>query len=501
MLRYARAMPACLAFCLVVLVQPPGASAQGLDDAPYTARADMLPIGDEPEQPTAEIFYIAYTLDGADAADRPITFLFNGGPGAASVFLHLGAVGPHMLDLAGDGSMPAQPSRLVANDFSWLEFTDLVFVDPVGTGYSRALPPEDGDGENGNGGSGREADPEAYWDAEADLASIGQFMRLYLTRFDRWPSPKVIAGESYGGLRVAALARVLMEDFEIILNGAVLVSPALDYGLLLESERHSLLHWAMVLPSLAAAADLHGRAALPVDADDLALRIAPVEDFALTGYLTGLAGLGRMTAEETAAFYAQVAEHTGLDIDTVTRLRGRIGSWRFAKLLLQDEGLLVDRYDATQTSPDPYPDLSYLEGGDRSLTLTDGVFASALLDYVRDELGYETDRTYEVLNEDTFRRWSFDSGIRGRQGYVRTTDDLAYALTLNDRLQVLVVHGYHDLITPYLASRYLIDQTVIDPDGRSRVRFANYFGGHMFYFHDESLRAFHADVAALFGAL
>ncbi|MCB9947021.1 MAG: peptidase S10 [Rhodospirillaceae bacterium] len=483
--------------CALVLS---GAVARGQDIGPYTATADVLPIGMDPDDPKAEIFFVAYTLDQADAARRPITFLFNGGPGAASVFLHLGAVGPYTLAVAGDGSMPAPPSHLVANPYSWLAFTDLVFIDPVGTGYSRALPSAHGDDDGGGAGANGPADPHAYWDAEADLQAIGQFMRLYLTRNDRWASPKVIAGESYGGLRVGALTRMLMDDFDILLNGAVLVSPVLDYSLVEDDSRHSLLPWATLLPSLAATAAVHGRAARGDGTADPVPDLAEVEAFALTGYLTGLAGIGRMPEAETAAFYARVAGLTGLDVDTVARMRGRIGAWDFAKLLLRDRQLVVDRYDGTQAGPDPYPDRPWLEG-DRSLTLSDGLFASAFLGYVADELGYRTDRPYEVLNDDTFYGWTFDSAIEGRQGYVRTADDLAYALTLNDRLQVLIVHGLHDLITPYLASRYLIDQTVVDPDARSRVRFANYDGGHMFYFHSASLQAFHDDVAALFAGL
>lgn len=193
------------------------ASAQQATLGKYSTKAALMPIGANPEIPTAELFYIAYTMDGADPARRPITFCFNGGPGASSVYLHMAAIGPMTVELRPDGSLPSVPAKLVPNPHTWLQFTDLVFIDPVETGYSRALPTA----------KGTPGDPAPFLEAEADLRSIAQFIRRYLTQYDRWMSPKALAGESYGGLRVAALSRLLMDEYDINLNRAVLISPLL----------------------------------------------------------------------------------------------------------------------------------------------------------------------------------------------------------------------------------------------------------------------------------
>jgi hypothetical protein len=242
----------------------------------YTTRAGLMPVGENPESPTAELFYTAYTLDGADVSKRPITFLFNGGPGAASVYLHLTAVGPMTVAMAGDGSFPSVPARLQPNPHSWLHFTDLVFIDPVDTGFSRALPGPQG-----------KADPTPYFEVEADLHSLGQFMRRYLTVNGRWPSPKAVAGESYGGQRVAALSKLLMEDYDINLNRAVLISPALRANLPGLDSRYGLISMMALLPTQAAVAAAHGRNALPADSAALPAALADVERYALTDFLSG----------------------------------------------------------------------------------------------------------------------------------------------------------------------------------------------------------------------
>ena len=477
---------AWLALLLVLVLLPLSAPVQA--QAPYTATAGLLPVGPDPDAPTAEMFYVAYTRDGTDPAVRPVTFLFNGGPGAASVYLHLGAAGPRVLATPGDGRMPQAPAGLEDNPASWLDFTDLVFLDPVGTGYSRALA-------GGAAGSDRRGNARAFWDVRADLASIGQSMRLYLTRHERWESPKAIAGESYGGLRAAALTRVLAEEHDIVLNAAVLISPALDLGLIDGGTRHALLPWATLLPSLAATAAAHGRGELPDGG------LEAVEDYALGPYLAGLGGIGRTAPETTGAFYAQVAALTGLPVEEVARRRGRVGSSDFAKLVLRPEGRVLDVYDGMLAYPDPAPEREELVGGSRSLRQSTALLGGAFPGYLEEATGWESPLRYLVLNNEVRRRWSFASGIDGEQGYVGTADDLAAALSANEGLRVLVAHGRHDLVTPYLASRYLVDQTVADPDARARVAFATYDGGHMFYFHAASRDAFTADVSALFATL
>ena len=452
----------------------------------YTARAGVLPVRTAPDRPEAEMFYVAYTRAGTQSADRPLTFLFNGGPGAASVFLHVGGIGPRRLALNADGTWPPAPVGLVDNPLTWLAFTDLVFVDPVGTGYSR-VPERRAEDEN----DARKDQAGDFWGVERDLDSLGEFIRLYLTRNDRWLSPKVIAGESYGGFRVAALAKSLPEDFDIAPNGAILISPLLDYATL-GGTRYNLLPWALTLPSLAATAAWHDRGSLAAS-QDFAAALTPVEEFALSDMLVGLAGT------DAAAVYATIAAFTGLPEDEVARRRGRVGSGTFAKLLLRDQERLVGRYDGTISGPDPHPDEADFAGGDPSFDFLTTAYAPALVAYLQSELDYRTDASYEILNRDVSRRWDFSDALsERRQGFAGFSAALREGLILNPALSVLIVHGYHDLITPYLASRYLVEQMDLPPPAAGRIKLVNFIGGHMLYLREGSLEALHATAARFF---
>jgi hypothetical protein len=286
----------------------------------YTTRAGLMPVGENPESPTAELFYTAYTLDGADVSKRPITFLFNGGPGAASVYLHLTAVGPMTVAVAGDGSFPSVPARLQPNPHSWLHFTDLVFIDPVDTGYSRALPGPKG-----------KADADPFFEVEADLRSLAQFMRRYLTVNGRWPSPKAVAGESYGGQRVAALSKMLMEDYDINLNRAVMISPALRAGLPGLDSRYGLISMMTMLPrrrpwrlSMAATTLPADLAALPSGAGRRGALCAD--------RLPHRHGQpGPVDAGPEGGLFGRVAALTGLDRALVASQHGRISAEIFVK--------------------------------------------------------------------------------------------------------------------------------------------------------------------------
>jgi carboxypeptidase C (cathepsin A) len=446
----------------------------------YNARAGMLNIGSDPERPDAEIFHVAYTLKGADPATRPVTFAFNGGPGAASIYLHLSAIGPKTIVTAGDGSFPAVPARLEENPDSWIPFTDLVFIDPVGTGYSRMLP----------GPDGKPGDPKPYYAVESDVDSIAGFIRQWLTVNKRWGSPKAIAGESYAGQRIAALSRVLAERYGINLNRAVLISPALKVPTLEDTHAYDLLHPITLLPTQAAIAAYHGMST--VKNDPAGVRTA--EDYALTGYLTGLATLGQASAAEQAAFYAKVAGLIGLDPALVARYRGRVPEAVFAVNLLAAQGKVIDNYDGAQASDNPTPekrdDLAVLP---RSLTILSGVLLPPFMDYLQKDLGYATDRPYIVLNLEVNAMWDRKSTLGG-------PEDLAIALTQNTDLKALVVHGYHDLSTNYFLSRYVLDQATQAPDARKRLFFETYPGGHMFYLRTKSRAEMTADVRRFFEA-
>ena len=453
------------------------ALAQKLPD--YNAKAGMLNIGADPERPDAEIFHIAYTLKGADPAKRPVTFVFNGGPGGASIYLHLSAIGPKTIVTAGDGSFPTTPARLQENPDSWIRFTDLVFIDPVGTGYSRMLP----------GPDGKPRDGKPYYGVVGDLDAIGSFIQQWLTVNNRWGSPKAIAGESYGGRRVAALSRILAEQYAINLNRVILISPAL-YVELAEDTHYSLVHSMTLLPNQAAIAAHHG---LSTIANDPAA-IKTVEDYAMNGYVTGLANIGRATDEQRAAFYARVAGLTGLDPALVARHGGRVPESVFAANLLARKGQVIDSYDGTQVSDNPTPEKTDELGVfDRSLTILSGVLLAPFMDYVRKDLGYVTNRPYIPLNLPVNMQWDRKSKLGG-------PDDLAIALTQNTDLKALVVHGYHDLNTNYLLSRYVLEQSTRAPGARKRLYFGTYPGGHMFYLRTKSRAELAADVRGFFEA-
>ena len=469
-----------LLLAAVFPLAPAGAQQPG-PPGKYSAKAALIPVGENPEKPSAELFYTAYTLDGADPARRPITFCFNGGPGAASVYLHMAAIGPMTVEVRPDGSLPAVPARLGANPHTWLHFTDLVFIDPVQTGFSRALP----------GAKGEAANPAPFFEAEADLRSIAQFIRRYLDQNNRWSSPKAIAGESYGGLRVAALTRMLMEDYDINLNRAVLISPLLKTAMPFEAPRYDLVDAMTMLPSQAAVAAVHRRGSLPADAAQLPPALTGVEQYALTDYLSGLARLGRAPQAEADALFARVAGLTGLDAKLVAQHRGRVGADVFVKNLLRERNQILDRYDGRQASDDPVPESAELASLDRTLTVLNGVLSAPYFDYLGRTLGFRSDRRYIMLNLDANRAWNRGSA-RG------SPEDLAYALALNTDLKALVVHGYHDLSTPYFRSRFLLEQSVVGHSPRMRLLFGTYPGGHMFYLNADSRAELFKDVAAFY---
>ncbi len=469
-----------LAVVLVaMLAGPQSALAQALP--PYNASAGMLNIGKDPERPDAEIFHVAYTLKGANPATRPVTFVFNGGPGASSVYLHLSALGPKTIATPGDGSMPKVPARLVDNPDSWLGFTDLVFIDPVGTGYSRMLP----------GPDGKPGDPKPYYAVESDVRAIASFIRQWLTVNQRWSSPTALAGESYAGTRIAALLPVLSRDYGININRAVLISPEFNVqGIAEPFPAYDLLHAMTLLPTQAAIAAYHG---LGTTANDAAGRKA-AEDFALTGYLTGLATLGRMNAQEQAAFYARVGGVIGMDPAVVAIHRGRVGEAVFATGLLASKGQVLDLYDGTTPTENPRPDKRDDFGvAPRTLTVLSGVYLPPFMNYVRNELGYASDRPYLVLNLEVSLLWD-------RKSALGTPDDLATALAQNTDLKALVVHGYHDLGANYFMSRYLLEQVVRTPAARHRLAFHTYTGGHMFYLRKDSRAELARDVRSFFEA-
>jgi carboxypeptidase C (cathepsin A) len=441
----------------------------------YEAIAATFTLTDQKGAPTATIFTVSYLVPPPAAAMRPVSFVLNGGPGAASVFLHLGALGPKVMQTPPDGAVPNPPVRVVDNPATWLPFTDLVFIDPVGTGYSR--------------GEGKEPNPDKpFFDVHADLDSLDSVIRLWLTRHQRWSSPIYLVGESYGGFRAAAMARTLARDVDVTVSGLVLISPALDLSALHPNQR-DLLASGFFLPTYAAIAGaLH---LLPNPADDL----ADVERFAMSDYLVGLAGLEGVPPPGNP-FIAKVAGMIGLREQIVRRYRARVPNYVFARDILRDRGERVSLYDGTIARPAP---AERRDSPDPLLGPIAAAFGSAFNAYAAGELDYRTDQPYRVLAGDVSQQWNWegerDEGSRGLP-----MQSLQEALDAHPTMKVLIANGRYDLVTPYLSSRWLIGQLQVPPATRAQIRLRVYPGGHMMYLRPGSRAALEQDAARLYAA-
>jgi carboxypeptidase C (cathepsin A) len=440
------------------------------------------------EKPAAEIFSVSYVAD--DDTDRPITFIFNGGPGASSAFLHVGVVGPRRVAFPPDGSLPKMPPRLEDNDDSWLAFTDLVFIDPVGTGFSRVIEPE----KPGEDKPKDAADPKEFFGVKRDLESLGEFMNRWLSDNDRWGSPIFIAGESYGGYRVGRMVRLLQEGMGIGLNGAILISPALEFSLITFND-YDMPPWIDRLPTMAAAAHHHGRSrAMPADASPEAVRAA-AEAFATGDYSRLLAQGAGMEDGERGDIMGRLADFLGLDQATVERAHGRVPHHTFARELLRDERKIVGLYDASVTAIDPFPDREPWPGPDPTLAGIDAAFSGAINRLIRTEIGVDTTRDYRLLSMEVNHAWKIDWERHVLEGQIGATDDFRYGMSLNPHMHAFITHGLFDLITPYYASDRLRNLMRLDPTVADRITVQHYNGGHMFYAWEESRRAFTSAIA------
>lgn len=443
----------------------------GNQEIAYSATAGTLPLRDDKGEKQADIFYVAFLRDGvADVAKRPITYAFNGGPGAASAYLNIGALGPRALDFGASGKPEPAIDHVGDNPDTWLPFTDLVFIDPVGTGYSRAA----------GGGDGA----KKFWSVRADLDALAQIVRLHLTRIDRLTSPVYLVGESYGGFRAARLAHQLAQQEGIAAAGVMLVSPALEFRLM-GGDEFDVLPWALRLPSLAAVA-LEAKGALSPEG------LADVEHFALNDYLVALAA-GTRDAKGSDRLYATIANFIGLDAGVVARWRGRVPTGAYIKEMRRTDGQILSRYDGSIAGADPSPH-SYQAEEDPVLQGSIAPFTRAFLAYARNELGFSTELGYELLNNDVSRHWDWGDG--GRQS-LGAADALRRALALQSRLRVLIAHGLTDLVTPYMTSRYVVDHLPANLT-TSRVELKLYAGGHMMYLRSASRRRLHDDAQAFY---
>lgn len=421
--------------------------------------------------PKAEVFLTAYTLTGADAAERPVTFAFNGGPGSSSIWLHLGLLGPRRV-VAGDaGELAPPPYGLVDNAETLLRHSDLVFIDPVSTGYSRAV-----EGEK----------PGEYHGFTRDLESVGEVIRLWTSRNGRWMSPKFLAGESYGTTRAAGLAAHLQERYGMYLNGVMLISSVLEFGTLRFTAGNDL-PYPLFLPSYAAIAHYHGVGA----AGTLSEVLADAEEFAAGPYPQALAQGNRLPAPQRAEVIARLAGLTGLSEDYLDRVNLRIEHVRYFTELLRERRLVAGRLDGRFTGWDPDAGRErFVE--DPSYTAILGPYTAALNHYVRAELEYENDLPYEIINGAAADDWSFKE-FENRQ--VTVADRLADAMRNNPHLKVHVASGHYDGATPYYATEYTLARLQIPEDLRANIETAYYPAGHMMYVHEPSRLQQSADLA------
>ena len=434
----------------------------------------------EGEKPKASIFFIAYTKDGVeDPASRPLTFSFNGGPGSSSVWLHLGVLGPRRVLLDDDGFALRPPYKLVDNEASLLDVTDLVFIDPVSTGFSRPVPGEKA---------------KEFHGFSKDIESVGDFIRLYTSRYRRWLSPKFLVGESYGTTRAAGLSGYLQERHGMWLNGIMLVSSILDFQTA-DFDPGNDLPYLLFLPTYTATAWYHQRLPAELQALPLAEVLAQVEAFVMGAYALALLQGTALPAEQRAAIAGKLARFTGLSQDYVERCDLRIDIFRFVKELLREQRRTVGRLDTRYTGIDRDAAGERFEF-DPSYAAIQGAYTACFNDYVRGDLQFESDLPYEVL-KGLYQTWSYKEF---ENQYVNVAETLRKAISMNPHLRIHVANGYYDLATPYFATTYTFNHLGLDPSLLANAGMSFYEAGHMMYVHLPSLRKLKAELAGFIAA-
>jgi carboxypeptidase C (cathepsin A) len=477
---------------------PPGAETSarwtgGKKPIDYTATAKWLVLRKK-EKPSAEIFSVSYVAAGGDKS-RPVAFVFNGGPGASSAYLHMGAVGPQRVAFPADGTLPTVPPKLVQNESSWLAFADLVFVDPVGTGFSRIIEKEPGEqnGKPSEAGGEDKPDPNEYFGQKRDLESLCEFMARWLSEHDRWGSPIFIAGESYGGYRVGRLVRMLQEETGIGLSGAILISPALELTDL-EKNDYGVVQWVDLLPTMAGGAAFHGRSRAFPAGTPVADVLAGAEEFASGDYAAFLIRGASMGVPERERILTRLADLLGLPLELVTRAEGRVDPVVFARELLRDERKVAGFYDISITATDPFPDRPEHNAPDPTLAGIGPAFTAAVNRQLRSEIGVRTDREYRLLSLEVNEAWKEDAKRHFFAPPEGATDSFRYGMALNPHMRAFLTHGRYDMATPYYASDRLRNLMRFEPETAGRLTVRHFEGGHMFYAWEESRHAFTAAI-------
>jgi carboxypeptidase C (cathepsin A) len=438
----------------------------------YTATTGMMPIKNRDGETEARMFFMAYTLDDAGRGRRPLTFSFNGGPGSASVWLHLGALGPRRVKMNPDGMMPAPPYELVDNEQTWLTQTDLVFIDPVGTGYSRAVKPEQA---------------SKFFGLQGDIESVGEFIRLYLTRYERWTSPLFLAGESYGTTRASALSGYLI-DRGIAFNGIMLISTIMNFETTNFAAGNDI-PYVLFLPSYAATAWYHKKLTPDLQSKTVQQVVSEAESWASGEYALDLEKGGRLTAQERQDAVAKLSRYTGLSPQFVDNANLRVSLNLFRKELLRDEKRSIGRLDARFKGFDANlasdsPDYDPSEAAIRP------PYTSTFNHYVRTELGYKNDLEYYILGGGIWSPWNWGTN----NNYVDTSVALRNALAKNPYLKIFVAMGYYDMATPYYAAVYTVQHISLDPMLLRNFSTGHYEAGHMMYIDEKSLVRLRADI-------
>lgn len=451
----------------------------GKEKVAYTATAATQVFQTSGEK--VSFFHVSYTKDDADPATRPILFCFNGGPGSSTVWLHLGLFGPKRMEFDEDGFKVGMQGRLVENEHSILDVADVVCIDAMGTGLSR---------------TDEEGKEKEFFHFKKDIEAFSEFIVHYLNRNGRWASPKFLAGESYGTLRGAGIAHELFTKHNVEFNGIVFISMILNYQTSAIDRDNYLIHpgndlpFAVYLPTYAATAWYHQRLPKKHQKKELSEFLDEVEEFALGEYWLALAQGDRLDEARQTKVAAKLGEYTGLDGKFIDHYNLRVPIMRFCKELLRDQKRTVGRIDSRFTGIDRVSAGDNIEA-DPSIDATGGVAAAALNQYLRTELGFETDEIYEIMSLEVNKDWDYED-FKGR--YVDTSENFREVLSRSKGTKVLVANGYFDLATPHFATEYTISHMGLDPEVRDNIELTYYEAGHMMYIHQPSLNQLAADL-------
>lgn len=451
--------------------------------------ADWMPLCID-EKPDADMFYTAYLVKNEDP-QRPITFCINGGPGGSSVFLQFGCAGPRILAFDENGHEVAGAKQLVDNPAHWLGFTDLVFIDAIGTGYSRLRPQQTPEGKKPP-----EKKDNPYWAVKKDLASIAEFMRKFLTLHKRWQSPLFFAGESYGGYRAARLAKLFSKEFQLVVNGLIVISPIWQFRDASDSD-YSTSQWVNQLPVYVGIAHKHGLCR-HVSADTpMSEVLDSAEQFAISDFARALVAGTMMDDEERNQIFRRVADMMGLEERFVIESEGRISLGDFARQLKKQDHKITDIYDGSLSSGDAFPNRTNNDAAiEEALFNTMNLYAAAIYQWQRCELGVSTELEYVVLSEEAHKAWKNDEKDYDLFQLAESMDDFRAGMTTNTAMKSLIVHGQYDTVTPYFASKRLMHQSRLKADVRARITEKCYEGGHMFYSWQDQRQRFSDDVKA-----